>query len=109
MDTGDFRGTRLMITNLGTTCETPLSQVRGGRGSSFGAAKKAGAINHPFKNFPKCLSESRAVLPHPLVLFVADELALARPPSLSYEHEVHELLGDAEEGCCVCCGVEGSF
>lgn len=109
MDTGDSRGTRFHITNLITAYETPLSQVGAGRGSSFGAAKKAGAINHPFKNFPKGLSESRAILPHPLVLFVADELALTRPTRLSDEHEVHELLGDSEEGCCVRGGVECSF
>ena len=31
-----------------------LLQVLGGRGSSFGAAEKAGAINPPFKNSAKC-------------------------------------------------------
>ena len=50
MDTSDYRGTGVSITNLVTTCETLSSQV-GGRGFDFGAAENDGSGKEPNEFF----------------------------------------------------------
>ncbi len=78
---------------------SPLVTIGWGGGeSNLPGREKAGPINPNFENFSiGPLHQPSLVFPHPLVFLVADKLPLARPSGLALEHEVQELLGDAEE------------